>query len=50
MPAGWFGTKFCLATRKARQAIFSAKLVREEDFYMALEEYFDAMLWVGGQL
>jgi len=29
---------------------FGAKLVREEDFYTALSDVLDVMLWLGAQL
>ena len=37
-------------TREARQAVLDAELVREEDFYTALGEVHDVMLWLGVQL
>jgi len=33
MSARWSGTKFCLATREARQAILGVEAEREEDFF-----------------
>jgi len=37
-------------TREARQAVLGAELDREEDFYIALDEDHDTMLWLGTQL
>jgi len=50
MPTKHSGTKFRLVTREVRQAILGAEMNRKEDFYIALDEGHDAMLWLGAQL
>jgi len=41
------GTRLRQATCVMRQAVLGTKLDREEDFYIALDEGHDAMLWLG---
>jgi len=50
MPARRSGTKFHLATREARQAVLVQSWCVRKDFYTALGDVHEAMLWLGAQL